>query len=58
MTSQDPLGNNPSWNGKTENGKVAGEGVYFYKYEGVGLTSVIGDPGIEIQGQGFLHLIR
>jgi len=57
-TSSDPANNNPSWNGMTEKGDELDEGVYFYKYEGVGFESVIGDPGIEIQGQGFLHLIR
>lgn len=57
-TSSDPDNNNPSWNGMTEKGDELDEGIYFYKYEGVGLESVIGDPGIEIQGQGFLHLIR
>ena len=57
-TSSDPDNNNPSWNGMTEKGDELDEGIYFYKYEGAGLESVIGDPGIEIQGQGFLHLIR
>lgn len=57
-TSSDVSNDNPSWNGKTEKGDELDEGVYFYKYEGVGFESVIGDPGIEIQGQGFLHLIR
>ena len=58
VTSSDPDNDNPTWDGKTDQGKEVEEGVYFYKYEGVGLASVIGDPGIEIQGQGFLHLIR
>ena len=57
-TSSDVSNDNPSWNGKTDKGDELDEGVYFYKYEGVGFASVIGDPGIEIQGQGFLHLIR
>ena len=57
-TSSDVSNDNPSWNGKTDKGDELDEGVYFYKYEGVGFESVIGDPGIEIQGQGFLHLIR
>ena len=57
-TSSDISDDNPSWNGKTDKGDELDEGVYFYKYEGVGFESVIGDPGIEIQGQGFLHLIR
>lgn len=58
VESSDVLNNNPSWNGKTEKGKDAEEGVYFYKYEAVGLPSVNGIPGVEIQGHGFLHLIR
>ena len=57
-TSSDVSNDNPSWNGKTDKGDELDEGVYFYKYEGVGFESVIGDPGIEIQGHGFLHLIR
>ena len=57
-TSSDVSNDNPSWNGRTDKGDELDEGVYFYKYEGVGFESVIGDPGIEIQGQGFLHLIR
>ena len=57
-TSSDVSNDNPSWNGKTDKGDELDEGVYFYKYEGVGFESAIGDPGIEIQGQGFLHLIR
>ena len=56
--SSDVLNNNPSWNGKTEKGEEAEEGVYFYKYEAIGLPSVNGIPGIEIQGHGFLQLIR
>ena len=58
VESSDVLNNNPSWNGKTETGKEAEEGVYLYKYEAVGLPSVNGIPGVEIQGHGFLHLIR
>jgi hypothetical protein len=58
VESNDVLNNNPSWYGKTEKGKDAEEGVYFYKYEAVGLPSVNGIPGVEIQGHGFLHLIR
>ena len=56
--TSDVLNNNPSWNGKTEKGEEAEEGGYFYKYEAVCLPSVNGIPGIEIQGHGFLQLIR
>ena len=61
VESSDLLNDNPSWDGRTESGKEAEEGVYLYKYNGVGLPSVSSDgniPGIEIQGHGFLHLIR
>ena len=58
-TSIDPDNLNPAWDGTVDNnGKEAEEGIYFYKYVGVGLSSVTGDPGYDIQGQGFLHLIR
>jgi gliding motility-associated-like protein len=40
------------WDGKTENGNDATAGVYFYKY------TAIGQAGEEIEGQGFLTLIR
>ena len=58
-TSIDPDNFNPAWDGTVDNnGKKAEEGIYFYKYVGVGLSSVTGEPGYDIQGQGFLHLIR
>lgn len=58
VTSNDPDNDNPSWDGKTPDGKELEDGVYFYKYEGVGVSSGPDDSGIEIQGQGFLHLVR
>ncbi len=48
-TIDDPL---DSWNGKTEGGNNATEGVYFYKY------IAFGQAGEEIKGQGFLTLVR
>jgi len=58
-TSIDPDNFNPTWDGTVDNnGKEAEEGIYFYKYVGVGLSSITGEPGYDIQGQGFLHLIR
>ncbi|MDA8910568.1 choice-of-anchor L domain-containing protein [Crocinitomicaceae bacterium] len=58
VTSNDPDNDNPSWDGKTPDGNELEDGVYFYKYEGVGVSIGPGDPGVEIQGQGFLHLVR
>ena len=58
VTSNDPDNDNPSWDGKTPDGKDLEDGVYFYKYEGVGVSIGPDDPGVEIQGQGFLHLVR
>ena len=46
-TSEDLINNNPAWDG----GK-AEEGVYFYKYQGIGIT------GQELEGHGFIHLFR
>ena len=45
-------GSSPAWNGKTQSGLDADEGVYFYKYIATGLH------GEKIEGHGFLHLIR
>ena len=39
------------WNGKI-NGKIADDGVYFYKYEVTGLD------GSKVTGQGSVELIR
>lgn len=58
VTSNDPDNDNPSWDGKTPDGNDLEDGVYFYKYEGVGVSIGPDDPGVEIQGQGFLHLVR
>jgi hypothetical protein len=46
-TSTDLLNMTPSWNGGN-----ASDGVYFYRYEGIGVA------GQELDGHGFLHLIR
>lgn len=45
-------GINPAWNGKTQNGSDAGDGVYFYKYV------VTGYQDVTVEGHGFLHLVR
>ncbi len=46
-TSEDLINTVPTWDG----GK-AEEGVYFYKFQGVGIT------GQELEGHGFIHLVR
>ena len=46
-TSQDLNSMVPSWDGGN-----AEDGVYFYRYEGVGIA------GQELEGHGFLHLVR
>jgi gliding motility-associated-like protein len=43
---------NYKWDGKTPDGKEAGDGVYFLKYE------VKGIDGTEVSGHTFFHLIR
>jgi len=43
---------NLSWDGKTQSGSDAVEGVYFYKY------TVIGLNGLEYSGHGHLTLVR
>jgi len=45
-------GVNPAWDGKSQAGQLAGDGVYFYKYEAFGVS------GDMISGHGFLHLER
>ena len=40
------------WDGKSPNGNDAKEGVYFYKYNALGLN------GQELSGHGFLTLVR
>ena len=47
VTSEDLLNMTPSWDGGN-----ATDGIYFYRYEGVGVA------GQELDGHGFLHLIR
>jgi gliding motility-associated-like protein len=46
-TSDNLLLSVPSWDGGTSE-----DGVYFYRYEGTGIA------GQELDGHGFLHLIR
>jgi gliding motility-associated-like protein len=46
-TSEDMNSMVPSWDGGN-----AEDGVYFYRYEGVGIA------GQELEGHGFLHLVR
>ena len=59
-TSVDPDNNNPAWNGKIDNsGKEAEDGVYFYKYIGVGVENQSSDAATPtVEGHGFLHLVR
>lgn len=45
-------GVNPAWDGKTQNGALADDGVYFYKYKVDGLQDQY------LEGHGFLQLIR
>jgi gliding motility-associated-like protein len=45
-------GLNPEWNGKTDNGNEASEGVYFYKYVLTGYQNAV------LEGHGFFHLVR
>lgn len=45
-------GVNPAWDGKSQNGVAAEDGVYFYKYEAKGIAGDI------ISGHGFFHLQR
>lgn len=40
------------WTGKSQNGTDATDGVYFYKYR------VVGFQNEEVEGHGFLHLVR
>jgi gliding motility-associated-like protein len=45
-------GLNASWDGKTQEGLPAGEGVYFYMYSATGMQNE------SFEGHGFVHLIR
>ncbi len=47
------VGQNPAWDGQSQGGQPAEEGVYFYKYVAKGVV-----PDSEIEGHGFLHLER
>lgn len=46
------IGINPAWNGKTQSGIEAPDGVYFFKYRVNGYADQF------LEGHGFLHLIR
>jgi gliding motility-associated-like protein len=46
-------GPSPAWNGDNQAGRPAEDGVYFYKYTAVGVSS-----DSEIEGHGFIHLER
>ena len=51
--STDLINDEPAWNGKNQNnGTEAEEGIYFYKYKGIGIS------GKEVEGHGFLHLLN
>lgn len=45
-------GLNPAWDGESQSGQKADDGVYFYKYEAEGVS------GDVISGHGFVHLQR
>ncbi len=45
-------GLNPAWNGKTDNGSIAGDGVYFFRYTVKGLNDAL------LEGHGFFHLVK
>jgi gliding motility-associated-like protein len=45
-------GINPAWNGKTDSGAEATDGVYFYKYVLKGYQDAV------LEGHGYLHLQR
>ncbi len=45
-------GVNPAWDGKSQGGALAEEGVYFYKYIVKGFNDQV------VEGHGFLHLVR
>lgn len=46
-------GPNPAWDGTSQSGEEAAQGIYFYKYTAVGVL-----PDSEIEGHGFVHLER
>lgn len=47
------VGANPAWDGQSQSGQDAEEGVYFYKYKAVGVL-----PENFVEGHGFFHLER
>lgn len=47
------VGQNPAWDGQSQGGQDAEEGVYFYIYTAKGVV-----PDSQIEGHGFLHLER
>lgn len=50
-------GLNPSWNGETQGGTEAADGVYFYKYRVEGYPNSLGETQA-LEGHGFVHLVR
>jgi gliding motility-associated-like protein len=50
-------GLNPSWNGETQGGTEAADGVYFYKYRVEGYPDANGETQF-LEGHGFVHLVR
>lgn len=50
-------GLNPSWNGETQGGNEASDGVYFYKYRVEGYPNSLGETQA-LEGHGFVHLVR
>jgi gliding motility-associated-like protein len=50
-------GLNPSWNGDTQGGTEAADGVYFYKYRVEGYPDANGETQF-LEGHGFVHLVR
>lgn len=44
-------GTNPSWDGYTQSGKLANDGVYYYKF------IITGQSGQTYTGDGFFHLV-
>lgn len=49
--SDDLINNNPSWNGDSD-GKPVSDGIYFYKFTAIGIG------GQELEGHGFIHLLK
>ena len=49
--SNDLINKNPSWNGDSD-GKSVSDGIYFYKFTAIGIG------GQELEGHGFIHLLK